>query len=80
MNILLARLENSTGITILTTNLAAVLDPALDRRLTARLAWSAFSLPATFSVVATSLTAERHTMGIGLQSMVRRVPKRRLAT
>jgi len=38
------------------------------------LAWSAFSLPTTFSVVATSLEARRHTMGIGVQSMVRRVP------
>src|ERR1043166_3236234 len=38
------------------------------------LAWSAFSLPATFSVVATSLEAQRHTMGIGVQSMLRRVP------
>ena len=38
------------------------------------LAWSAFSLPATFSVVATSLKAHQHTMGIGIQSMVRRVP------
>src|SRR6266699_3119981 len=38
------------------------------------LAWSALSLPATFSVVATSLDARRHTMGIGLQSLVRRVP------
>ena len=38
------------------------------------LAWSAFSLPTTFSVVATSLEAHRHTMGIGVQSMVRRVP------
>lgn len=38
------------------------------------LAWSAFSLPATFSVVATSLQQSRHTMGIGVQSMVRRVP------
>ena len=38
------------------------------------LAWSAFSLPATFSVVATTLEARRHTMGIGVQSMVRRVP------
>src|SRR5437773_6647650 len=38
------------------------------------LAWSALSLPATFSVVATSLQASRHTMGIGLQSLVRRVP------
>ena len=38
------------------------------------LAWSALSLPATFSVVATSLEKERHTMGIGVQSLVRRVP------
>src|SRR5690349_18378795 len=38
------------------------------------LAWSAFSLPATFTVVATSLQRSRHTMGIGVQSMVRRVP------
>ncbi len=38
------------------------------------LAWSAFSLPATFSVVATSLDKRQHTMGIGVQSMVRRVP------
>jgi MFS family permease len=38
------------------------------------LAWSACSLPATFSVVATSLEASRHTMGIGVQSLVRRVP------
>src|ERR1041385_3856714 len=38
------------------------------------LAWSAFSLPTTFAVVATSLQARQHTMGIGIQSMVRRVP------
>ena len=38
------------------------------------LAWSAFSLPTTFSVVATSLERHQHTMGIGVQSMVRRVP------
>ena len=38
------------------------------------LAWSALSLPTTFSVVATSLKAGQHTMGIGIQSMVRRVP------
>jgi MFS family permease len=38
------------------------------------LAWSALALPATFSVVATSLERHRHTMGIGVQSMVRRVP------
>ena len=38
------------------------------------LAWSAFSLPTTFSVVATSLQRHQHTMGIGVQSMERRVP------
>ncbi|MDE3067463.1 MAG: MFS transporter, partial [Verrucomicrobiota bacterium] len=38
------------------------------------LAWSALSLPATFSVVATSLKKRRHTMGVGVQSMIRRVP------
>jgi len=38
------------------------------------LAWSALSLPATFSVIATTLDRRQHTMGIGLQSLVRRVP------
>jgi MFS family permease len=38
------------------------------------LAWSALSLPATFSVIATSLQSSRHTMGVGVQSMIRRVP------
>ncbi len=38
------------------------------------LAWSALSLPTTFTIVATSLHQTRHTMGIGVQSMVRRVP------
>jgi len=38
------------------------------------LAWSALSLPATFSVIASSLQSSRHTMGVGVQSMVRRVP------
>jgi MFS family permease len=38
------------------------------------LAWSALSLPATFAVVATSLDRRQHTMGIGVQSMVRRIP------
>jgi MFS family permease len=38
------------------------------------LAWSALSLPATFAVVATSLDKGRHTMGVGVQSMIRRVP------
>jgi MFS family permease len=37
-------------------------------------AWSALSLPATFTVVATSLEARRHTMGVGVQSLVRRGP------
>jgi MFS family permease len=38
------------------------------------LSWSALSLPATFAVVAASLTQEKHTMGVGVQSMVRRIP------
>lgn len=38
------------------------------------LAWSALSLPATFAIVATSLDARQHTMGIGVQSLVRRIP------
>src|SRR2546426_3049830 len=38
------------------------------------LAWSSFSLPATFTVIATSLKRNQHTMGVGVQSMVRRVP------
>jgi len=32
------------------------------------------SLPATLSVIATSLKSNRHTMGVGVQSMIRRVP------
>jgi MFS family permease len=38
------------------------------------LAWSALSLPATLSVIATSLQSRRHTMGVGVQSLIRRVP------
>jgi len=38
------------------------------------LAWSSFSLPATFTVIATSLKRDQHTMGVGVQSMVLRVP------
>ena len=38
------------------------------------LAWSALSLPATLSVIATTLKSNRHTMGVGVQSMIRRVP------
>src|SRR5712691_809188 len=38
------------------------------------LAWSALSLPAAMTIIATSLEREHHTMGVGVQSMVRRVP------
>ena len=37
-------------------------------------AWSALSLPATFTVIAASLDRRQHTMGIGVQSMMRRLP------
>ena len=38
------------------------------------LAWSALSLPATFTVIATSLHRSQHTMGVGVQSLIRRIP------
>ena len=38
------------------------------------LAWSALSLPAMFSLVAASLSAAKHTMGIGIQSLIKRLP------
>src|SRR5882724_9154897 len=38
------------------------------------LAWSALSFPATFAIIATSLDQRQHTMGVGVQSMIRRVP------
>ncbi len=38
------------------------------------LSWSCFSLPASFSLVAESLEASRHSMGIGVQSLIKRVP------
>jgi len=38
------------------------------------LAWSDFSLPATFSLVAVSLPATKQAMGIGMQSLIRRIP------
>jgi MFS family permease len=38
------------------------------------LAWTTLSLPATFTLVAESLPADRHAMGIGVQSLVRRLP------
>src|SRR5438874_132510 len=38
------------------------------------LSWTCFSLPATFSLVAASLTANRYAMGIGVQAIIKRVP------
>ena len=38
------------------------------------LSWTCFSLPATFSLVAETLAANRHAMGIGLQSVIKRLP------
>src|SRR2546423_105773 len=38
------------------------------------LSWSCFSLPATFSLVAASLSANRYAMGIGVQAIIKRVP------
>jgi MFS family permease len=38
------------------------------------LSWSCFSLPATFSLVAAALEASRHSMGIGVQSVIKRLP------
>jgi len=38
------------------------------------LAWSTLSLPAMFSLVATSLSVSKHTMGIGMQSLIKRIP------
>jgi len=38
------------------------------------LSWTCFSLPASFSLIAASLSANRHAMGIGLQSVIKRFP------
>lgn len=38
------------------------------------LAWTSFSLPATFALVAHALPANKHAMGIGMQSLIRRLP------
>jgi MFS family permease len=38
------------------------------------LSWSCFSLPATLSLVGAALEANRHSMGVGLQMVVRRLP------
>jgi MFS family permease len=38
------------------------------------LSWTFFSVPAAFSLVGATLAANRHSMGIGVQSVIRRVP------
>ncbi len=38
------------------------------------LSWTCFSLPATFSLVGTTLAANRHSMGVGVQSVMKRLP------
>jgi MFS family permease len=38
------------------------------------LSWTCFSLPATFSLIGASLAANRHSMGIGVQSVIKRLP------
>jgi MFS family permease len=38
------------------------------------LSWTCFSLPATFSLVGATLAANRHSMGIGTQSVIKRLP------
>jgi MFS family permease len=38
------------------------------------IAWSTLSLPATFTLVGQSLPENKHAMGIGVQSLVRRIP------
>ena len=38
------------------------------------LSWTCFSLPATFSLIGATLGADRHAMGVGLQSVIKRLP------
>src|SRR6266704_5188920 len=38
------------------------------------LSWTCFSLPATFSLVGASLAANRYSMGVGIQSVIKRLP------
>ena len=38
------------------------------------LSWTCFSLPATFSLVSATLDANRHSMGVGVQSVIKRLP------
>src|SRR3954447_691251 len=38
------------------------------------LSWTCFSLPASFSLIGASLSANQYAMGVGLQSVIKRVP------
>jgi len=38
------------------------------------LSWTCFSLPATFSLIGEALEANRHSMGVGVQSVIKRLP------
>src|SRR5207244_4459386 len=38
------------------------------------LSWTCFSLPATFSLVGATLAANRYSMGVGIQSVIKRLP------
>src|SRR6202171_483289 len=38
------------------------------------LSWTCFSLPATFSLVGAAVAANRYSMGIGIQMVIKRVP------
>jgi len=38
------------------------------------LSWTCFSLPATFSLIGASLGANRYAMGVGMQSVIKRLP------
>jgi len=38
------------------------------------LSWTCFSLPATFSLIAATLDPNRHSMGIGVQAVIKRLP------
>ncbi len=38
------------------------------------LSWTCFSLPATFSLIGATLSANRHAMGVGVQSVIKRLP------
>jgi MFS family permease len=38
------------------------------------LSWTCFSLPATFSLIGVTLGPDRHAMGVGMQSVIKRLP------